>query len=235
MEKVDNYPVKIAIFGAAREPKAWNFLGWPSRERMLTEDLGEILGIAFGDRIEILTGACIGVPDLIANEARIYGARVIGYSGEQTLEKHMQNSNYATPERFDELKFINPNRVVLNGLTERSLEMIKAADALVYLGGRTGTLTEYCAAYDGCDKPMYRLHGSGGSTDMMASLNFKKRKGKVFETTSALELVSELDQDFNISNFRNNAQIEVVDVRSPLAWVKFAYRSMDGKTLITVR
>ena len=137
MEKVDNYPVKIAIFGAAREPKAWNFWGWPSRERMLTEDLGEILGTAYGDRIEILTGACIGVPDLIANEARIYGARVIGYSGEQTLEKHMQNSNYATPERFDELKFINPNRVVLNGLTERSLEMIKAADAVVYLGGRT--------------------------------------------------------------------------------------------------
>ena len=193
MEKVDNYPVKIAIFGAAREPKAWTWFAWPTRERMLTEDLGEILWIAFGDKIEILTGGCIGVPDLIANETRRYGARVIGYSGEQTLEKHMQNPNYAAPERFDELKFISPNRVVLNGLTERSLEMIKAADALVYLGGRTGTLTEYCAAYDGCDKPMYRLHGSGGSTDMMASLNFKKRKGKVFETTSALKLVSELD------------------------------------------
>src|SRR3989344_7350288 len=163
MEKVDNYPVKIAIFGAARAPKAWTWFAWPTRERMLVEDLGETLGIAFGDRIEILTGACVGVPDLVSNEARRFGARVIGYSGEQTLERHIQNPNYAAPKRFDELKFIDSNRVVLNGLAERSLQMIKDADALVYLGGRTGTLLEYFAAFDGSDKPMYLLRGSGGA------------------------------------------------------------------------
>lgn len=229
--------IRIAVFGTAKELKVCTFLGWLPKERALATSLGEMLGAAFGDKIEIFTGGCIGIPDLVANNARKYGTKVIGYSGVQTMQEHVGNPNYASPDRFDEIRFINPNEVVLNGLTERSLQTIRDADALVYLGGRTGTLIEYFAAFDGSDKPMYVLHGSGGTIDRISRLNIKKqRSGSVFETRSVFDLVSRLDDDFSISNFQNDPEIQIVDERSPkMSWTQFAYGRTDPNKRIIFR
>lgn len=197
-----------------------------------------MLGKAFGDTIEILTGGCIGIPDVVANNARRYGTSVIGYSGAQTMQEHVYNPNYASPDRLDEIRFISPNRVILNGLTERSLQMIRDAEALVYLGGRTGTLTEYFAAFDGSNKPMYVLHGLGGAADRISRLHIKKQRkaGPIFETRSIFELVRRLDGDFGISHFQNDPEIQIVDGRSPrISWVQFAYGRIDPKRITIFR
>lgn len=170
-------PSKIAIFGTAKKlnPKA----DWTRKQRVLdffrgqefdpnqmtlretsrSKRLGENLGETFGGRISILTGACRGIPQVVATEARKYGVHVVGYSGATTIEEHKANPNYAPAESFDQLKLLDPMEIVLNGLAERSLRMIADADALVFMRGRTGTLLEFTAAFDGCDKPMYVLSG----------------------------------------------------------------------------
>jgi predicted Rossmann-fold nucleotide-binding protein len=221
----DQKPVKIAVFGSAKEPGNSTWLGWPDRERALAEELGFKLGDIFGDKIEILTGACVGVPAIVARNARRYGTRVIGYSGEQTIEEHIHNPNYENLNSFDELKLINPNERVLNGLSERSLRMIKDGDAFVYLGGRTGTLLEYLMAFDGTDKPMYVLRGSGGIVDRIPRLGIKKQRkaGMVYETDSVFDLASRLDRNFGICNFQNDPNILIVKPMSQVSWVQFAY------------
>ncbi len=225
--------IKIAVFGAAKEQEEMTF-----SERTLARDLGDMLGTAFGDKIEILTGACIGVPDLVANNARRYGTSVVGYSGAQTVQEHIGNTNYASPDRLDEIRFTNSNDVVLNGLTERSLKMIRDADALVYLGGRTGTLTEYFAAFDGSNKPMYILQGSGGTIDRISRLKIKKQRvaGYVIETRSVFDLVSRLDTDFRISNFQNDPEIQIMDERTShihgCGWPQWLNYNPSKKTII---
>jgi predicted Rossmann-fold nucleotide-binding protein len=229
--------VKIAVFGAAKEPKSWTWYGWPSVERRHTEDLGVMLGTAFGSKIEILTGACIGVPDQVAEHARRHGTRVIGYSGKTNLEEHLKDPNYADPNHFDELKFMDPKDVVLNGLIERSMRMINDADALIFLGGRTGTLGEYAIAYDGSKKPMYCLLGSGGTIDKIAKSTSKKpRNGLVYQAWTPLDIVKRLDHDFQISNFERDPDFQIIYTQSPISAVQFAYDGFDkNKKAIFVR
>lgn len=205
-------PVKIAVFGSAKEPKELTWYGRIPKKRRLARNLGEMLGKVFEDKIEILTGACIGIPDIVAREARLYGTRVIGYSGAITLAEHLQNSNYANPSRFDKLKLLDPEERKLNGLAERSINMIRDADALVYLGGRTGTLGEYCTALDGTDKPMYVLRGTGGVISKIPLLNIKKHKGtgQVIKAIDIFDLVKGLDYNLEIADFMNDPEIQLV-------------------------
>jgi predicted Rossmann-fold nucleotide-binding protein len=221
---------KIAVFGASREPATPRIFGlsWSSKEKVLAEKLGAEFGGRFGNHIEILTGACIGVPDLVANEARRYGVRITGYSGTTTLQEHLDNPNYASPDNFDELKFLEPDEIRLNGLIERSLEMIKDADALVYLGGRTGTLGEFAMAYDGSDKPMYILLGANGEIDRFLAKGMRKQRkqGKIELATEPIKLVSQIGYDFNIDGFRAKQPVRVIPKNatvSPIGWTAFAY------------
>lgn len=214
-------PIKIAVFGSAEKPERLEY-----RERRRAEALGYYFGEIFGDRIEILTGACTGVPLIVGVQARNYGTRVIGYSGESSLYDHLRNPNYADPRHFDELKFLDPKHRILNGLSERSLSMIRDGDAYVFLGGRTGTLTEYLMAFDGSNKPMYVYTGSGGVIDRIPKLRIQKQRksGRVYETRSAFEIASKLDEDFGICNFQNDPRVLVIHQMSPVSWVQFAHR-----------
>ncbi len=209
---------KIAIFGSA-DPNL--------KEKHINQayKLGEIIGKAFGNKVELLTGACIGLPQTVSSIAKKGGTRIRGYSGETSLEAHNKNPNYVNPSDLDELIFLEEKDRQLNGFTNRSLNMIKDAQALIYLGGRTGTATEYFAAYDEApQKPMYVLLGAGGISDRIKWLGIKKlRIGKIFKTLSAFDLAVELDNDFNISDFQNDPNNFIVEPIGPLSWTQFAY------------
>jgi hypothetical protein len=118
--------------------------------------------------------------------------------------------------------------------------MIRDADALVYLGGRVGTLLEYCAAFDGCDKPMYVLYGSGGAVDRLISyLTRKQRKsGPLYVTDHAFDLVSRLDDDLKISNFKNDPRIQIIDDRNSHihgCWAQWTGYNPDKRTIVIAR
>lgn len=205
-------PIKIAVFGSAQEPKELTFYGRIPKKRKLARDLGEMLGKAFENKIEILTGACIGIPDIVASEARVHGTRIVGYSGATTLAEHLKNPNYADPSHLDELKLLTPEERRLNGLAERSINMIRDADASIFLGGRTGTLGEYCISLDGTNKPMYVLRGTGGVISKIPLLNIKKHKGtgRVHKAIDVFDLVYKLDCDLGIADFTHNPEIQLI-------------------------
>jgi len=93
------------------------------------------------------------------------------------------------------------------------------------LGGRTGTLLEYLMAFDGSDKPMYVLRGSGGIVDRIQKLRIQKERkaGQLYETESAFDLARRLDKDFGICKFENDPDILVVHPMSQTSWIQYAY------------
>lgn len=110
----------------------------------------------------ILTGGCHGYPEAAARGALEADGKVIAYSPANDEEEHKEKYGFST-EGFSEIKYTGL------GIPERNFPLVKDADAVIIIGGQTGTLNEFTIAFH-YGKPIGVLKGSGGVTDLLPKI-----------------------------------------------------------------
>ena len=89
----------------------------------------------------VLTGACPGLPHQAVLGAKLHQGLVVGISPALALDEHI--SKYRSPyKEYDVIVFTG------SGLMGREIENIRSCDIVAIIGGRSGTLGEFCIAYD---------------------------------------------------------------------------------------
>jgi len=112
--------------------------------------------------IIVVTGAAPGLPHEAVLGARELGGLVIGISPALSLDEH--RDVYGSPwEEYDALIFTG------SGLMGREIEIIRTCEAVVVIGGRSGTLGEFAIAYDEA-RLIGALTGTGGVADHIPDL-----------------------------------------------------------------
>lgn len=117
----------------------------------------------------LVTGATSGVPLWAAKGAKEAGGFVLGLSPAASRAHHVKT--YRLPTEYHDL-------IVYTGFdyAGRDLLLARAADAMVTICGRTGTLHEFTTAFeDGV--PQGVLLGSGGVADMIPDLLTASHRG----------------------------------------------------------
>ena len=118
-----------------------------------------------------LTGACPGYPHVVLQAAKAAGGLTVGISGHADKKSHVAHN--APTDSFDVVQFTSlpwsqrgqqrPNYM------GREIDNIERSNALVFVGGRSGTLGEFAIAYEE-GRPIAVLKGSGGVSDEIAHL-----------------------------------------------------------------
>ncbi len=152
---------KICVSGAA---EAGHCL--PDAEEK-SEELGRL--IAARDMI-LVTGATTGLPYWAAKGAKQAGGIVIGFSPAASKAAHIKT--YHLPTDYHDL-------IVYTGFeyAGRNLILTRAADAVVTVCGRLGTLNEFTIAFED-QKVQGVLTETGGMADMMEDILQKSHRGK---------------------------------------------------------
>ena len=121
------------------------------------------LGAAIAKRGYVLiTGACPGMPHEAVKGAKEEGGFVVGISPALNLEEHV--GKYHCPTRgYDAIIYTG------SGLMGREIENIRSCDAVIFAGGRSGTLGEFAIAYDE-GKVIGVLEGTGGITEHLEKI-----------------------------------------------------------------
>jgi len=159
---------KIAVSGAADT----QFMD--PNEMAMAEELGRL--IAERGMVTV-TGATTGAPYWTAKGAKKAGGIVVGISPAATKREHVEV--YHLPVDYHDLIIY-----VGGGYSERNLIFTRSADAVIYLGGRIGTLNEFTDAFED-HKPQGVLTGTGGTTDDIKKLLEDAHRGTgkvVFDT-----------------------------------------------------
>ena len=123
--------IQIGVMGSA---------GGPLADREL--DLARRLGRRIAERGGIIvTGACPGLPHAAVLGATERGGLSFGVSPALSREEHV--SVYGSPlEPYTIIAFTG------SGLMGRETHNIHSSDFVLFIGGRSGTLGEFCIAYD---------------------------------------------------------------------------------------
>jgi uncharacterized protein (TIGR00725 family) len=110
----------------------------------------------------LLTGACHGYPEAAAKGALEAKGFVIAYSPANDEDEHKERYGFSTEEM---------TKIVYTGLgiPERNMPLVKDADALIIIGGQTGTLNEFTLAFHE-GKLIGVLKGSGGISDLLPKI-----------------------------------------------------------------
>jgi len=126
---------------------------------MLREALDKcyLLGRALAEKdCVVVTGGCPGLPFAATRGAKDAGGFTVGISPGINLIEHVEM--YKSPtEYLDILIFTG------SGLMGREVIGVRSCDIIIIAGGRSGTLGEFCIAYDE-GKPIGILEGTGGVT-----------------------------------------------------------------------
>ncbi|MFO8079839.1 MAG: hypothetical protein R6V07_05975 [Armatimonadota bacterium] len=110
----------------------------------------------------VVTGSAPGLPHEAVLGAKEIGALVLGISPAHSLDEH--RDVYQSPwEEYDALIFTG------SGLMGREIEIIRTCEAIVVIGGRSGTLGEFAIAYDEA-RLIAALTGTGGIADHIPEL-----------------------------------------------------------------
>lgn len=119
--------------------------------------------------ITLLTGATTGIPYWSAKGAKEEGGFVVGYSPAASESAHLKS--YRLPIDYHD-------NIVYTGFdyAGRNLLLIRAADAVVVICGRMGTLNEFTIAFED-NKPVGVLEGTGIMADMIKDLVAKAHRG----------------------------------------------------------
>jgi predicted Rossmann-fold nucleotide-binding protein len=118
-----------------------------------------------------LTGACPGFPHDVLRAAKKAGGFTVGISGHRDLKSHVAHG--APTDSFDAIQFTSLP-FVHRGQTRpnymgREIDNIERSHALIFVGGRSGTLGEFAIAYEE-GRPIGVLSGSGGVADEVKRL-----------------------------------------------------------------
>jgi uncharacterized protein (TIGR00725 family) len=122
-------------------------------------------------RALIVTGACPGLPHAAVLGAHAEGGESLGVSPAHSREEHL--GFYESP--------LKPYTAIVftgSGLMGREVYNIHSSDFVLFVGGRTGTLGEFCIAYDE-GKLIGVLRNSGGLSNNYSEIAglFRKKTG----------------------------------------------------------
>ncbi|MFC1630005.1 hypothetical protein ACFL06_00520 [Patescibacteria group bacterium] len=139
---------KIAVSGAAR-------IGHCSRNATkVAEEVGREIA---RQKCILVTGATTGIPDYSARAFKKTGGFSIGFSPAASEAAHIKAYKLPT-EPFDVIVYTGFD------YSGRNLLMTNAADGVIIICGRMGTLNEFTIAFED-QKPIGVLEGSGGTAD----------------------------------------------------------------------
>ncbi len=136
-----------------------------------TEEKCENLGRLIAERDMILvTGATTGLPYWAAKGAKEAHGIVIGFSPAASRSAHIKT--YHLPTDYHDL-------IIYTGFgySGRNLILTRAADAVITVCGRMGTLNEFTIAFKD-EKVQGVLTETGGTADMMEEILQKSHRGR---------------------------------------------------------
>lgn len=137
----------VGIFGSAAEavePKIGN--------------TAKMLGCVLGSMgLTVATGGCLGLPAIVARNARASGSRVLGFFPDLNEIEAIKNKS----AHANDLEAVYDAKYFAKGYTQRSLCMIQNIDCAVVVGGRMGTLSEWTMALEE-GIPILALKNTGG-------------------------------------------------------------------------
>ncbi|MBI2042165.1 MAG: LOG family protein [Candidatus Nealsonbacteria bacterium] len=137
----------------------------------------------------LVTGATTGCPYFAAEGAKQEGGISIGFSPAASEAAHKKT--YKLPnDQFDVMVYTGFD------YSGRNLLMTRAADGVIIVCGRMGTLNEFTIAYED-RKPVGVLLGSGGTADLIQGLTRRphKRRGVIIYDTEPKNLVKKLVEE----------------------------------------
>lgn len=158
----------------------------------------------------IVTGACPGLPHAAVLGAHAAGGISLGISPALSREEHV--NVYASPlQPYTTMVFTG------SGLMGRETHNIHSSDFVVFVGGRSGTLGEFCIAYDE-GKLIGVLLGSGGISNDLPKIAklVQKDTGSILITSEQPETL--VDQLLDVHNksgipsalaFNRNAEFQI--------------------------
>ncbi len=111
----------------------------------------------------LLTGGCGGYPKAAAKGALEEKGKVIAYSPAKDEDEHTERYGFCTDD-YSEIKYTGL------GIPERNFPLVKDSDAVIVIGGQTGTLNEFTLAFHE-GKAIGVLKGSGGVTDLLPKIS----------------------------------------------------------------
>jgi len=174
--------MKIALIGSASEIKS-------NRILKLCNSIGKYLSTK---NVSLLTGGSYGIPGLVVKACDVNKINIIAYSPDKDEINHNKRFDNLNSKYFSKIKYIK-------GFTARSLKMIEDSDAVIVIGGRIGTLSEFTIALEGGKKIMV-LKKSGGISDHLEyilSVADKKFPNQVFFETDYKKGIDKLLEVIN--------------------------------------
>ena len=153
---------KIAVSGAAQTEHCCKEI----------EKIGREIGKEIArQNCVLVTGATTGVPYLAAQGAKKAGGVSIGFSPAASEVAHRKVYNLPI-DAFDVIVYTGFD------YSGRNLLMTRAADGVVIICGRMGTLNEFTIAFED-QKPIGVLIGSGGTADNIKGLIRRPFRGEM--------------------------------------------------------
>jgi len=152
---------------------------------IITEDhlaLARRLGRRIGELgCVIVTGACPGLPHAAVLGAHDVGGESLGVSPARSREEHVDV--FESPlDPYSAIVFTG------SGLMGRETHNIHSSDFVLFAGGRSGTLGEFCIAYDE-GKLIGVLRDSGGISNDFASI------AKLVQKSTGAALIEDADPE----------------------------------------
>lgn len=146
----------------------------------------------------IITGGCSGLPYEAVLGAQEFKGNCIAYSPAVDIKNHVEAHNFPV-EGFSKFIFVPKEYIHANNPTVckkyRNVSSVAAADAVIIIGGRIGTMNEFTIAYD-LGKNIGVLKDSGGITKeaikVLLSEASKESKSKTIYNSNPASLVDEL-------------------------------------------
>jgi uncharacterized protein (TIGR00725 family) len=151
--------LKIAVSGASKLDK--NF----SKNKDLCREVGREIA---RQGCVLVTGATTGCPHYASEGLDEIGGLSIGFSPAASEISHVKT--YGLPlKTYDVMVYTGFN------YSGRNLLMTRAADGVIIIAGRMGTLNEFTISYED-GKPIGVLEGTGGTADMIRGLLSKPHR-----------------------------------------------------------
>lgn len=155
-------------------------------EIALAKRLGQ--SIARRDAL-IVTGACPGLPHAAVLGAHEAGGESLGVSPAHSPEEHVEL--YESPlEPYTAMVFTG------SGLMGREVHNIHSSDFVIFIGGRSGTLGEFCIAYDE-GKLIGVVTKSGGLSDHFDGI------AALFNKTTGATMIDDEDPERLVARCTN--------------------------------
>ncbi|SRR5258708_34760066 len=168
-----------------------------------TVEKAEEIGRLIAERgLILVTGATTGIPYWAAKGAKEAGGIVIGLSPAASKAAHVKS--YRLPTEYHDL-------IIYTGFdySGRNLLLTRAADAIITISGRVGTLNEFTIAFED-QKPQGILTGTGGMSDMLQEILTRAKRGMgktIFESDpktlvdKVVAMIEAEDEELDLEKF----------------------------------